>query len=638
MRFHLILVWLLSVMAVTAASPWWSQRWTHRQSVEVSGPWARIPFDEEMAKGRFIDPQAPTELSHWTQTIGLSDPRSIAVDPLVHYGFPRLIRAKDGRLLLFYRVGVSHAQDPAAIAQRTSFDQGGSWSDERIIHRDPDGYSAHNPVAITAADGRVLLFVSSYNFRDRRKLPMYWAHSDDHGESWSEFTKFDTHPSRSTYYMTDIERTDTGLFGMSAGFAPDARTQCHNLFWFSPDGRDWKLRSFQTRPAENRGDEVDVFHLSGDRFMVFHRDRRRQTTWRVRSEDAGRTWTEREDLGEQVEILQRPFATRLTDKLVLLSGRDAKRRLVVVYVSRDGGETFGERHVIDSYSADGAYTAAVRLNDRQALLVYYGDRPTFRGKPDLRQVTLTVHDQPTHLCFAAATNGHTHFYSRPHTTKRTEDRTFAWLSPPGGWATASINPARTPRGTIPLLKQRTWTGSFPPLEDPDAIAPYWQVTKSGNANTKREPERVLRIYDHGSGGGEFAHLGRTWELTPDRRAEIEVALRVISCSAPGGCMLRVADGRSEEAFTFFPDRILANRSGLSAPVDLSSDFVTLQISAAASGFQLHSGGKTLLDGRNRFTSPASSGRRIIHFGSGSSSGQGEALWKLVRYRIIEDRD
>ena len=277
-------------------------------------------------------------------------------------------------------------------------------------------------MAVTAADGRVILFVSSYNFRDRRKLPMYWAHSDDHGETWSSFTKFDTDPSRSTYYMTDVERTDAGLFGMSAGFAPDARTQCHNLFWYSTDGRDWKLRSFQTKPEENRGDEVDVFHVAGDRFMVFHRDRRQQTTWRVRTSDAGRTWSERMNLGEQMEILQRPFATRLTEQVVLLSGRDAKRKLVVVYVSRDGGETFGERHVIDSYSADGAYTSAVRLNDRQVLLVYYGDRPSFRGKPDIRQVTLTVQDKPTHVCFRSSNNGLAQFYSGGTMKRETEDR------------------------------------------------------------------------------------------------------------------------------------------------------------------------------------------------------------------------
>ncbi|MFT4689575.1 MAG: hypothetical protein ACI9OD_001783 [Limisphaerales bacterium] len=633
----LILSGGVALGAPDSPAPWWSSTWALRQTVETEGAWGRLPYDRSLNKGRFVDPSALETRPHWGQSMELHDAKPIAIDPQIHYGFPRLIRAKDDRLLLFYRVGTSHASDPSTIAMRHSSDDGTEWSKERIIHSDPDGYSAHNPVAITAADGRVLLFVSSYNFKDRRKLPMYWSHSDDHGETWAPFTKFDTDPSRSTYYMTDLERTEAGLFGMSAGFAPDARSQCHNLFWFSPDGRDWELRSAQTQPAENRGDEVDIFHTGGDRFMVFHRDRRQQTTWRVRTEDAGKTWTEREDLGSQVEILQRPFLTRLTKDLILLSGRDRKRALVVVYVSRNGGATFGERHVIDSYSADGAYTSAVRLNDRQALLVYYGDRPESRGKPDIRQVTLTVQDKPTHLCFQAATNGPTHYYSNPLLNSLTEDRSFAWLRPEGDWRTAKLQPDRIMQRNIPLLKERIWTGSFPSQKNPEAITPYWTVTKSGDANTKREADRILRIYDHGSGGGELAHLGRDWELTSNRRAEIEVRLRVISCSAPGGCMLRIADGTHEEAFTFFPDRIAANRAGQSAAIDLASEFVTLQIKVGGDGYTVSAGDRLLLDGRGRFTAPAHGSRRVIHFGSGSSAGQGEALWQTVSYRVIERR-
>ena len=633
----LVYATITSAFSAESPTPWWSKSWALRQTVETAGDWCRIPYNRVINMGRFVDPTTAETLPHWGQRIELHDAKWIAADPKVHYGFPRLIRAADGRLLLFYRVGKTHASDPATIAQRNSPDNGATWSAERIIHSDPNGYCAHNPVAVTAADGRVILFVSSYNFRDRRKLPMYWSHSDDHGETWAPFTHFDTDPSRSTYYMTDIERTEDGLFGMSAGFAPDARTQCHNLFWFSPDGREWELRSNQTQPAENRGDEVDIFHTGGENFLVFHRDRRQSTTWRVRTYDAGKTWSEREDLGPQVEILQRPFLTRLTDSLVLLSGRDRKRALVVVYVSRNGGATFRERHVIDSYSADGAYTAAVRLNDRQALLVYYVDRPESRGKPDIRQVTLTVHDQATHLCFQAATNGPTHYYSNPLLNSRTEDRTFGWLSPKGGWSPAKLNAKKIMQGNIPLLRERTWTGSYPPASDPDAILPYWQVTKSGDANTKREPNRILRIYDRGSGGGEFAHLGRSWELTPDRSATIDVTLKVIDCSAAGGCMLRIADGRNEEAFTFFPDRILANRSGLTATVDLASDFANLQVSVGDGGYRVFADKELLLDGAGKFTAQAPGGRQVIHFGSGSSSGQGEALWKQLSYRITEKR-
>ena len=98
-------------------------------------------------------------------------------------------------------------------------------------------------------------------------------------------------------------------------------------------------------------------------------------------------------------------------------------------------------------------------------------------------------------------------------------------------------------------------------------------------------------------------------------------------------MLLVADGRHEEVFTFFPDRVITNRSGMSAPIDLTPDFVKLRIVVRGSDFTLTLGDKTLLDGRGRFSAPAHQGRRVIQFGSRSSAARGEALWKSVRYRI-----
>ena len=611
---------------------WWADEWDHRQAVKMPGGYGRIPWNESASRGRFVTQPEGRELRHWTQTIEATKPRMIATDPKVHYGFPRMIRAADGRLLMYYRVGRSHASDPATIAQRTSRDDGVTWSEERSIHRDPDGFSAHNPVAGVAKDGRVVLFVSSYDWKTPAKLPMYWSHSDDHGETWAPFEKFDTDPSRSTYYMTDVLSTEDGLYGMSAGFAPDHMTQAHNLLWFSQNGREWELRSFHTQPEANRGDEVDIFQTASAALTVLHRDRRHTTTWRYRSKDSGRTWSEAEDIGDQVEILQRPFVTRLSPQVLLLSGRDRKRRLVVVYVSRDNGGTFVERHVIDSYSADGAYTAAVRLSDRKALLVYYGDTPTTRGKPDIKQVTLTLQEQPKYICFEAAKEGATYLYTRAgRSDQRTEDRSGSWMQPPGGWQVAELAREITPRGTIPLAPPPVWKGEYSGIARPERP---WRITKNGSTRIAvDESSSALRILDEGKFGNEMAYVSREWELRPGRTVEIDVSLKVLSCSAPGGCMLRVADGVHEEAFTFFPDRIYTNRSGLTHKMDLASGFVDLRISLDGDSFAVRSGNSLLIDGKGLLKAPAYQGRRTLDFGCGSSSGTGEALWRSLRYQI-----
>ncbi len=611
---------------------WWADGWDRRQAVKAAGEFGRIPWSESASRGCFVTQPEGRELRHWTQTIESTRPRMIAADPKVHYGFPRMIRAADGRLLLYYRVGRSHASDPATIAQRSSRDDGATWSEERIIYRDPDGFSAHNPVAAVAKDGRVVLFVSSYDWKTPAKLPMYWSHSIDHGETWAPFKKFDADPSRSTYYMTDLLSTENGLYGMSAGFAPDHMTRAHNLFWFSADGRDWELRSFHTQPEENRGDEVDIFRTAPNALTVLHRDRRHTTTWRYHSKDAGRTWSAAEDIGDQVEILQRPFVTRLTPKVLLLSGRDRKRRLMVVYVSRDNGKSFLERHVIDSYSADGAYTSAVRLSDSTAVLAYYGDTPSTRGKPDIKQVTLTLLDQPKYICFEAAQEGMTYLYRRTgRGDRRTEDRSGAWMQPAGDWQQAELAEEITLRGTIPLAPPPVWKGDYSGTARPEAP---WKITKNGSTKIAVDaPSGALRVLDGGKFGNEMVYVSREWELRSNRTAVIDVRLKVLSCSAPGGCMLRVADGTHEEVFTFFPDRVYTNRSRLTQKIDLASDFVDLRIAIGGDGFTVHSGDRLLLDGKGHFSAPAYQGRRTLDFGSGSSAGTGEALWKSLRYQV-----
>lgn len=136
----------------------------------------------------------------------------------------------------------------------------------------------------------------------------------------------------------------------------------------------------------------------------------------------------------------------------------------------------------------------------------------------------------------------------------------------------------------------------------------------------------------------MVYVSREWELRPERTSVIDVRLKVLSCTAPGGCMLRVADGEHEEVFTFFPDRIFTNRSALSSEIDLSSDFVDLKIAIGGDGFKVWGPGEILLiDGRGKLTAPAYQGRRTLDFGCGSSAGKGEALWKSLSYLVVDPR-
>lgn len=332
--------------------------------------------------------------------IAFSAPETIVAGRNVHYGFPRMVRAANGRLLLFYRVGTTHASDSSAIALRVSSEGGNRWSDERRLYRDPDPErSAHNPVAVVARSGRVILWISRFRFTPSpaRREPGAWAWSDDHGESWTEFRTFDEDPSRSSYYLTDVIPTANGLLGCVATFPPSGVGNCHAVMWRSDDdGRTWRVLSQLTAPEANRGDEVALLERRPNEILCLLRTRRQpgaadypKGLAAFESADGGRSWRERENLYPMLGLtLQRPFLTRLDARRVLLSGRDVERKQVVAFLSTDNARTFGHKAVIDSYVRDGAYTSCVPLAGNRVLMVYYADAPG--TLPEIRAVRLEV--------------------------------------------------------------------------------------------------------------------------------------------------------------------------------------------------------------------------------------------------------
>lgn len=325
-----------------------------------------------------------------------TDPVNLTLDPERHYGFPRMVRAANGDLLLFYRLGVTHAQCEATIALLRSTDDGATWSDERIVWRpEQKGHGAHNPVALVTPSGRVILWVSELRVDPPPsvRLDCSWSVSDDHGATWAPSRLWDANPDRTSYYTTDAIRTADGLLAVNATFPPEGMAGgCYDVVWHSADdGEHWSVRSEMTSPDENRGDEVALLERESGEILCLLRDRRHEDIYRLTSADGGRTWSEPEGLRARLGcVLQRPFFTRLGGSTLLLSGRDAKRKQVVAYVSRDDGETFGGRAVIEAYKKDGAYTTAAPLGDGSCLMAWYSDADAPELKPDIKIARFSV--------------------------------------------------------------------------------------------------------------------------------------------------------------------------------------------------------------------------------------------------------
>ncbi len=327
--------------------------------------------------------------------IEVGEKRTIASEPGKHFGFPRMVRAKDSSLLLFYRVGTTHAWDAAINVMRRSRDEGATWTAEREVSRGSDAeHGSINAVPLVTPAGRILLWVSDIFIAKPpyRRDPNYWRWSDDHGETWSPLIRFDPDPNRSTYYVTDAIPVSDGLLAGAATFPPGGVGNCYTVMWHSADGgKTWSVRSLLTKPDENRGDEVGLLETAPGEVLCLLRVRKGKGLSQFRSKDNGRTWTEGENLGEMLGCtLQRPVLTRLSRTRVLLTGRDFERRQVVAYLSEDNGRTWKGRTVIETYQKDGAYTSCVPLKDGAILMAYYSDAAGEPLKPEIKTVRLRI--------------------------------------------------------------------------------------------------------------------------------------------------------------------------------------------------------------------------------------------------------
>ena len=322
----------------------------------------------------------------------LAEPTLVTEGADTHYGFPRMVGAANGDLLLFYRIGTTHAYDDAVIGMRASSDEGSTWSEERVLWAVAPGCSAHNPVALVTPSGRILLWTSRYEYGPPLRHPGWWSHSDDDGRTWSAFAVFDTSPEHNSYYVTEAIATSDGLLAGDATFPASGAGPCHARIWHSSDGGDtWAVRSYLTDPGANHGNEIGLMEIEPGVLLCILRDRARADVFRFWSRDGGHTWTPAESIRDMLDcVLQRPFLTRLAPDALLLSGRDFGRRRVVAYLSMDSGQTFGQRLELDEYQEDGAYTTAVPRRPDECLISWYSDSHTTPLKPDIKLASLRL--------------------------------------------------------------------------------------------------------------------------------------------------------------------------------------------------------------------------------------------------------
>jgi hypothetical protein len=216
--------------------------------------------------------------------------------------------------------------------------------------------------------------------------------SQDNGLTWGAFTSFDD-PVSNTYACPTSFLTVTGTM-YAACYGPHGDGTDDSIFWDSVDsGTSWIKRSLIRQTTDAGINETAIAEVGPTRFLAISRDDLNTNTWVHFSDDAGMTWGNQIDYTSQVGVLQLPQLIQAGNTL-LLFGRQfdptAYPNQFVAFASLDGGITFTDRTVLDTYtgeSIDGGYCWPLLTGDGQVFVVYYADSFNLR-QPDIKSLAV----------------------------------------------------------------------------------------------------------------------------------------------------------------------------------------------------------------------------------------------------------
>jgi hypothetical protein len=218
--------------------------------------------------------------------------------------------------------------------------------------------------------------------------------SQDNGLTWSAFTFFDDPVSNTSAFPT-IFLTVSGIM-YAASYGPHGDGTDDSTLWESEDsGTNWIKRSLIRQTTDAGINETAIAQVGATRFLAVSRDDLSTHTWAHISDNSGATWGNQIDYTSQVGVLQLPQLIQ-AGKALLLFGRQFDPTTFpnqfVVFASLDGGMTFMDRTVLDTYTGeaiDGGYCWPLLMGDGQVFVVYYADSNNLR-QPDIKSLVLQV--------------------------------------------------------------------------------------------------------------------------------------------------------------------------------------------------------------------------------------------------------
>ena len=299
------------------------------------------------------------------------------------YRIPAIVTANDGSLVAIADKRIENNADlpnPIDIVARRSTDGGKTWSEYiTVAEHDSIGGCGDAAVVVDRNSGDILAIYSHGNglWQDA-PAQITVNRSTDNGLTWGDTLNInpqilttDTLGSQ-PLKLTAAFATSGHALQLKDGrimFALVTRKAGEDPFKvyavYSDDGgRTWQVSK---TPGTFDGDESKIVELADGTLIMSIRNRYRENRYNNRrifaySNDRGETWSEPVEVEDLIDPACNGDIIAYGDgNIILQSLPDSpnKRENVTIYVSKDGGKTFPEKHLV--YEGPGAYSSMTVL-------------------------------------------------------------------------------------------------------------------------------------------------------------------------------------------------------------------------------------------------------------------------------------